>query len=222
MNQPPSEHRSGVNRILIIAFIISDIIVIGLLLYVFKFSENVTVVPQPPTTNETTDETDSVKMETKELAKEILTAIKNKDASAKIFETVSDIRFSPYSNVKKDDQVYGYKDLAALFQSTQPIHWGDYDGSGEPINLKFDDYAAKFIFNKDYLSSEEVTVGAPKSRGNMINNTATFYKDAQIVEFYMPGTNPESGGMDWGSVYVTLTRHGDAISVGIIHDQWTI
>ncbi len=158
-------------------------------------------------------------------AKEILTALKNKNAVSfsNFVHPTSGVRFSPYVNVKATDQVFQPAQIAGLFANNQIINWGISDGSGEPINLTFSDYFTKFIYNKDFLASQNITVGQTPQRGNMINNIAQFYPGTSIVEFHIPGTDPQYDGMDWGSLYIILKQSGDAwYLMGVVHDQWTI
>src|SRR5437868_4618871 len=71
------------------------------------------------------------------LSKKIIIALKNKDM--KTFSTfvhpIKGVRFSPYSYVDKDsDLVFKKAKIPALFSLRRKYNWGEYDGSGYPIN----------------------------------------------------------------------------------------
>lgn len=61
------------------------------------------------------------------------------------------------------------------------------------------------------------------SSGNIIDNSHDFYPNSIIVEYYLPGTDPNNGGMDWQSLRLVFQSiENQWYLVGIIHSQWTI
>ena len=84
---------------------------------------------------------------------------------------------------------------------------GDYyAGSGEPIQLSFPDYYAKFVYDVDYANAPQVSLNHRLSTGNSIDNSAEFYPGAMVVEYYFPGFDPQYGGMDWRSLRLIFSE----------------
>ena len=106
---------------------------------------------------------------------------------------------------------------------TTLYHWGRYDGSGDPMDLTFADYFARFVYDQDYAQPEQTSVNLRLGQGNSIDNSAQFYPNATIIEYHFSGFDPQYQGMDWRSLRIVLEQHnGQWFVVGIIHDQWTI
>ena len=134
------------------------------------------------------------------------------------------VRFSPYAYVDVDkDLVFTADKVKKLATDSTLYLWGYYDGSGEPIRLKFSDYYKKFIYDVDFLNAEQVGYNKTLGHGNSLNNSFEVYKNSIIVEYYFSGFDPQYGGMDWRSLRLVFEKKNDVwYLVGIIHDQWTI
>jgi hypothetical protein len=135
------------------------------------------------------------------------------------------VRFSPYPYVDTtSDRVVPASDVAALWERRDTTLWGSYDGTGDPIRLPYAAYHAKFVYDLDFLHAPRVAVDSqPMGRGNAINNIASAYPGATIVEYHWPGKDPSLGGMDWRSLWLVLRRTGERwYLVGIVHGAWTI
>ncbi len=131
------------------------------------------------------------------------------------------VRFSPYSYVDASDVCLRAGKLRDAFADPQVRHWGSYDGSGEPIDLTFEEYAARFVVDIDIAK----TTARPETLGeNTVDNASTFYgPDATIIELYTPPSDPKLGGMDWRSLRIVMERDNQRYYVvGIIHAEWTI
>jgi hypothetical protein len=101
--------------------------------------------------------------------------------------------------------------------------WGVFDGSGEPIEMTFLDYYARFIYDADFAWPAAVGFNEIVGAGNTINNLAEVYPQAQVVEFHLPGSDPRFGGLDWRSLRLALEQVGDTwYLVAVVHDEWTI
>jgi len=85
------------------------------------------------------------------------------------------------------------------------------------------EYFERFVYDLDFFNAPEVNENQEIMRGNMINNARDVYTNADIIEFYIPGIDPQYDGMDRRSLTLILkntdgTRH----LIGIIHNQRTI
>lgn len=155
----------------------------------------------------------------------VLECLKNKDYTTLegFIHPKMGLQFSPYALVNpQEDIVIPKSDFSAAVKSTQTMLWGQYDGTGDPIELSMKDYLEKFVYDVDFLNAEEVNINASSSSGNIMNNIGTAYAGADYVENYFAGFNPEFQGMDWRALRLVFKKEGDSyFLIGIVHDQWT-
>ena len=161
-------------------------------------------------------------------AKQVLDLIaeKNYGELDKVIHPEKGIRFSPelYINPKTDIS-FNVGELGNAFHNTsKKYHWGNADGSGEPIMLSLKDYHDKYIFKNDFRQKDiQVSFNKPIGSGNSINNQKKIYPHAKIVEYHFKGSKKYEG-MDWNSLYLIFEKHTDnhLYLVGIANGQWTI
>jgi len=160
-----------------------------------------------------------------EKGEQVLVALKGKDAAelSKYVHPQKGIRFTPYTYINTaTDLVFPLTGIPALFSSTNSYTWGSYDGSGEPINLTFSGYYAKFIYDKNFLAAPQVVFNQVMQRGNMTNNITAAYPQGVSIEYHFSGFNAQYSGMDWESLKLVFEQiDGNWYLVGIIHEQWT-
>lgn len=172
------------------------------------------------------DTEEYIKSIIEERAMDVLKAIKNYDLE-KLSDAVhpdKGVRFTPYTFVDVErDLVFTAEEVKNLANDTKTYLWGYYDGSGDPMNLKFQEYYEKFIYDADFVNAEQTGYNKTLSYGNAIDNSAEVYKNSIIVEYYFSGIDPKYEGMDWRSLKLVFEKKNDVwYLVGIIHGQWTI
>lgn len=180
---------------------------------------------QPPSIISTPRQTPSVQQTVLDQAFVIISLLKNSDMKELSLHVRPQmgLHFSPYTTVKDTDQVFSPDQVAGLTTDPTVYLWGNYDGSGEPINLAFSDYYAKFVYDEDFFNAPQVALNHRLGTGNSIDNASEYYPGSMVVEFYFPGFDPQYEGMDWRSLRLVFMQEGyDWFLVGIIHDQWTI
>jgi hypothetical protein len=158
-------------------------------------------------------------------AGQIIWALKQKDMQAlsQLAHPDQGVRFSPYAYVSNEDLVFRAPDVRNLMRDQTVRHWGDFDGTGNPINLTFEAYFRRFIYDADFARPQQVGCNTVIGRGNTINNIAAFYPDTIVIEYHFTGTDPQQGGLDWRSLRLVLQAQEDVwYLVGIVHDEWTI
>lgn len=158
------------------------------------------------------------------LAFDIVNVFKEKDMQtlSQYVHPQLGLRFSPYSYVKDSDQVFSADKVAGLLGDDTVYLWGNYDGTGEPINLTFTDFYAKFIYDVDFANAPQISLNHRLGTGNSIDNIQEFYPDSMVAEFHFPGFDPQYGGMDWRSLRLVFMQSDQTwYLAGIIHDQWT-
>jgi hypothetical protein len=158
-------------------------------------------------------------------AGQIIWALKQKDMQtlSQIVHPAKGVRFSPYTYVRNEDLVFRPADMKKLMPDKAVHSWGDFDGTGRPINLTFDAYYMRFIYDADFARPQQVGYNTILGRGNTINNIAEFYPNAIFIEYHFEGMDPQQSGMDWRSLRLVLEAQKDTwYLVGIVHDEWTI
>lgn len=165
-------------------------------------------------------------------AAEIIMALKNRNLEtlSRLVHPDKGVRFSPYTYVRVApgspegaDLVFSPAYVANLFADQTVYHWGRFDGSGEPIDLTFEAYFARFIYDADFARPHAVGYNEVIGRGNTINNIAQVYPNAVAIEYHFEGFDPAFAGLDWRSLRLVLEeKEGAWYLVGIVHDEWTV
>lgn len=144
---------------------------------------------------------------------------------SRLVHPVKGVRFSPYAFLsRKVNVLFTASTLPGALRDTRQHIWGDYDGSGAPIRLTFAEYYKRFIYDRDFAVASKISYnGGPIVKGNTYDNSFDEYPNAIIVEYHMPGIQPEQEGMDWASLRLIFEQHRGAwYLVHVVHDKWTI
>ena len=135
------------------------------------------------------------------------------------------VRFSPYTFVDEDNDVILNKgsEIFNMFGDDTVYLWGQFDGTGDPIEKTITDYYMRFVYDADFANPDIIGINQIISQGNTINNIPDVYPNDYFVEFHMVGTNPEFVGMDWRSLTLVFENvDGLWYLVGVVHNEWTI
>lgn len=134
------------------------------------------------------------------------------------------LRFTPYDYVDtQSNLVFTAAQVAGLAQDNTVYLWGNFDGTGDPINQTYSAYHQSFVYDEDFLNPHMIGINTKLGMGNSLNNVDTAYPNGQFIEFHFTGFDPQYGGMDWGSLKLVFEDvAGSWYLVGIIHGQWTI
>ncbi len=183
------------------------------------FSRNEGIIKYPGNVN---DNESAVR----DKANEAIQAIKNRDMLklSSLIHPDKGVRFSPYSHVDPDkDQVFTASQMENITNDNKKYFWGEYDGSGDPIELTFEDYFKKFVYDKNFASAPDIGYNEIIGKGNTAVNISEAYPEGIFVEYHFPGFDKEYNGMDWESLRLVFeNKNGTWYIVGILHDQWTI
>lgn len=160
------------------------------------------------------------------LNKEILNSFKNKDYSsiAKYIHPKLGLRFSPYATVSlNNDVLIQANEFTKVIKDKNKFFWGNYDGTGDPIDLNAEDYFARFVYDADFVNAEKTSFNKSVAQGNSINNIDSVYPNGEYIENYFSGFKKEYGGMDWRALRLVFKKEGDQYYlIAIIHDEWTV
>ncbi|MBC8079151.1 MAG: hypothetical protein H7X86_02315 [Gorillibacterium sp.] len=168
---------------------------------------------------------EEAKKEVGEVAQAAIIAIKNKDTKAlqQLVHPAKGIRFTPYASVDLiKNVVLRPAQLKDIFHNPTVLEWGVYDGRGDPIQLTFNNYYNRFIFNRDFSNAERVGYNEIVQQGNSLSNIRQAYPNGVFVEYNF-SKSPEGNEIGWSSLRLVFEKDKGAWAlVGIIHDEWTI
>jgi len=157
---------------------------------------------------------------------EVIELLKDKEMNdlSQYIHPTQGLRLTPYFYIDtQNDQVFTAQDVATLDQNTNVFTWGDYDGSGEPIDLNFNDYYDEFIYNQDFMNPHLIGNNTSIGSGNTLDNIAQAYPNGHFIEFHFTGFDTQYAGIDWNSLRLVFEEeNGLWYLVGIVHGQWTI
>jgi hypothetical protein len=162
------------------------------------------------------------------LTDNILATLKNKkySAFANYIHPVLGIRFSPYAFVDTINNIKFSKQKfinEAGKAEQDMIVWGSYDGTGDPIRMKLNNYMQRFVYDVDFIKPEQRSVNKFIGEGNSLNNLDSVYKTCDFTESHFSGIDKKYEGHDWRTLRLVFKeRNGKYFLVGIIHDEWTI
>ena len=131
--------------------------------------------------------------------------------------------FSPYANIKADKNKFSAGQIRKIFTDNALYTWGNYDGSGKPIELSIGDYWDKFVYDKDFAGATTISFNKKEKTGNVVDNSGEVFGNAKFVEYHFPGFEAKYEGMDWESLRLYFEEKDKQwYLVGIVHDGWTI
>lgn len=187
------------------------------------------VQEQPNESSDATKEEEEEKeksLTVEQVADQIVGAMHDEDMEwlASFVHPTKGVRFSPYAYVNvESDLVFSQEEMATLMEDETVYQWGVFDGTGDPIELTFEEYFYRFVYDKEYVNAEEIVVDDRLGPGSTLDNTDDVYPEATVVEYHFTGFEPEFEGMDWRSLRLVLEQDGNQwYLVGVIHDEWTI
>jgi hypothetical protein len=167
----------------------------------------------------------STKTEVMKASKQAVLALKSKNMAklAALVHPAKGVRFTAYSYVdKKVDLVFKAGQVSGLWKNRKIYNWGAYDGSDEPIKLRFSKYYAAFIYDRDFANAPQIEYNTLIGHGNTPANFETVYTKAKFVEYHFPDSG-NGGAIDWKSLRLIFEKSGRKwYLVGICHDEWTI
>jgi len=154
-------------------------------------------------------------------AADIIMALKNRnlESLSRLVHPDKGVRFSPYTYVRVEpgsphaDLVFNSAHIADFFADQTVYNWGRFDGPGEPIDLTFETYFERFIYDADFARPHGVGYNEVIGRGNTINNIAKVYPHAATVEYHFEGFDATLAGLDWRSLRLVLEeKEGELVS----------
>jgi hypothetical protein len=154
---------------------------------------------------------------------EVLETLARKDFRAlSSFVGSEGLTVSPYVMLNDADVRLSRAQVESCATDAQVRHWGDRDGSGDPIEATCSRYFDEFVWDADYRRADEILYNEPQQRGNEINNNHAFAPDGIIVELHMRGKGV-AAATNWKSLRL-IFRKGEQglVLLAITRDMWTI
>jgi hypothetical protein len=165
------------------------------------------------------------KAEVMKVSRQAVLALKNKNMAtlAALTHPAKGVRFSSYSYVDKSvDLVFKREQVSGLWANPKIYKWGEFDGSGDPIKMRFSKYYARFVYDRDFANAPDISYNDQLGGGNTIVNVRAAYPKGKFVEYHFPEST-DRNEMGWESLRLIFERTGKKwYLVGICHDEWTI
>lgn len=162
------------------------------------------------------------------LTSQVLSAFKNRNYDSIILFIHPDkgTRFSPYGYIDTAlDKIISADWIReqAGKKKQDKLLWGEYDGSGDPIRMTFNEYVKEFVYDAEFLSPQSSKVNGFIGGGNSQNNLLSVYEGCDFTESHFSGFDPKFDGMDWKSLRLVFKLiNGKYYLAGVVHDEWTI
>lgn len=172
--------------------------------------------------SKTPELTHQTKITVAALAKDVVTALKEKDihALAALTHPEKGIRFSPYGFVGEADRVIMCDELEKEWASKTKVFWGLLDATGRPIRRTFKEYYNRFIYDRDFASTKRITINEIQRTDKYVN-VFEMYRKGVFVEYYFCGDR-DFEELDWRSLRLVFEEFEEVWYLcGIIHDEWT-
>lgn len=134
------------------------------------------------------------------------------------------VRFSMYAYVQKEtDKTFSREQFAKYLQQPRiKFTWGAKDGVGDLYITTLPDFLNNWVAAEQY-DFKNATFNSFQGSGNSLNNLEEVYQNADFVEFYHSGKNPQYEGMDWRAMRLVFEEYqGKYYLVAIVNDQWTV
>ena len=133
------------------------------------------------------------------------------------------VTFSPYIFVSpKDNLTFRAGQIRHLANHPKKWDWGQFDGTGDPMKLTWNQFRQNILVPRAYLPSADESFNQIHHNGNIPNNVDEAYPGAIIARYYLTGANPDYGGLDWRALYLAWRPVGQTwYLVGIAGDQWS-
>jgi hypothetical protein len=132
--------------------------------------------------------------------------------------------FSPYLYINTETAISLNKnELNEALNNEKTLNWGEFDGSGDPIELTIKQYLNRFVYDKPYKKAPLYDVNVRIGQGNSLDNTFEIFPNAIFIEFHFDGFDPELNGLDWRTLRMVFEKVSDTYYlIALIHDEWTI
>lgn len=129
------------------------------------------------------------------------------------------VRFTPYANLTKTDQVFTPQQMLSLFNNRNAFTWGAVAGSGNAIRMTFPEYYKRFVYSRDFSQAPEVTYNTVARAGSIGNNSSTFFVGSRFIDYHWPGT-VQNGGLDWRTLRMVFMPWKDNwLLVAVANDE---
>lgn len=86
----------------------------------------------------------------------------------------------PYAYVQDKNLHFTTDQLVDLLRDTEKYHWGEQDGSGEPLLMTFQEYYDRFVYDQDYAHAEEQSLNKRIGEGNSLDNSREYYSEPKL------------------------------------------
>lgn len=132
------------------------------------------------------------------------------------------ILFSPDPYVDyNEDSVFTSAQIRD-FGSGSKYKWGCFCTSEQLIEETAEEYFDDYVYDKDFLNSDQTSINKCYRTGNCPENAAEVFPGGVYVEFHDEGTE-DLGGLDWASLKIVMEEYEGSLKVvAVVHSSYTL
>jgi len=148
---------------------------------------------------------------------------RNYESLSELVHPQKGIIFVPYGYVDYNEHLTFSAEQIKDFSNTTTVYtWGVVNQSADMIDLTIEDYFNRYVYNKDFITTEQIAINYIIGISNAIENVKDIFPDSYFVEFYDKGTE-EYAGLDWASLKIVMEEYdGEFKIVAIIHSDYVM
>lgn len=130
---------------------------------------------------------------------------------------------SPYLSLAEGRVLLSADELRACATDPRIRHWGNRDGSGEPIRLTCGAYFDRYVWTADFTRIRQTSFNRPLTAGTERDDHLARFPNAIIGWRFMPEHYDRRGGHHpWQSLHLVFVREGGAWRLAAIaRGTWT-
>lgn len=141
---------------------------------------------------------------------------------SKIIHPKEGVKFSPYTYVTEEAVTLKAEQFLDLTKNKKKASWGFYEGSGDPIQLNFNEYYQEFLYKLPYAQAKP---GKPNEEqttiGSTVNNIPKAFSGEGVltVQFFIQKDKEEL--FNSGGLTIVLKKDQEKLYViGLVNCYW--
>jgi len=140
---------------------------------------------EEPTVQYSNEELKAIEGDIANLANLVIKSLKFKNFNllSEYVHPTKGIRFSPYSYILSSDMILKQSDIKKINNNHKKFDWGMKSSNMEQINLTFDNYFDRYVYNFDFANANQIIFQNITDSLDRVDNIKSFYANSYIMEY---------------------------------------